>query len=106
MKLLIALAAWVCCIVLPSGAQAAEDRIYYFVDEHGVLNLSNVPDDPRYTIYTASTSLTEPAPATPVQGGPDDQFMLDPGEDTDLAAEPPPEPAAEPPQTPEEPRER
>jgi Domain of unknown function (DUF4124) len=41
----------------------AADQIYFFVDDHGVTHLSNLPTDPRYratgvtTVQTASASI-------------------------------------------------
>jgi hypothetical protein len=34
----------------------AEERIYLFTDDQGVLHISNVPSDPRYRAYAQSSS--------------------------------------------------
>lgn len=51
----------------------ATDQIYFFVDDHGVTHLSNLPNDPRYqatgiAVQTASVTVepqrsAEPEPA-------------------------------------------
>jgi hypothetical protein len=43
-----------CALPLQDGK--AEERIYLFTDDQGVLHISNVPSDPRYRAYAQSSS--------------------------------------------------
>jgi hypothetical protein len=86
-----------------SCAFAQEEKLYYFIDEHGVPHISNTVTDPRYKPYTpgkrgaepdASSHVEEPlAPEDPAQFPPDDdnQNPEPPGANS-LPAEEPPHP--------------
>jgi len=56
-------------LVAPSGLAPAADRLYYFVDEHGVAHFSNVPADSRYKPLMPSdwmSPLPSAAPQAPL----------------------------------------
>lgn len=48
----------------PAAYGDSNDRIQYFVDDQGVVHLSNVPADPRYKPLGANTPLSSPQSAT------------------------------------------
>ena len=70
---------WLVCLLATLSfvdRARAGDQIYFFVDDHGVTHLSNLPTDPRYratgvtTVRTASAAVdstpsteAEPEPA-------------------------------------------
>jgi hypothetical protein len=66
-----------------SCAFAQEEKLYYFIDEHGVPHISNTVTDPRYKPYTpgkrgeqpdASSHAEEPVePEDPAQFPPDEE---------------------------------
>ena len=50
-----------------SLAFAQEEKLYYFVDEHGVPHLSNTPSDPRYKPYKPAKRGEEPGTSSHVE---------------------------------------
>jgi hypothetical protein len=57
----------------PAIGRGANEAIYAFVDEHGVVHLSNVPLDKRYRPLTAET-LRQAQPEEPAEASPPDDF--------------------------------
>ena len=47
-------------MLAPGAYGQSNDRIQYFVDDQGVVHLSNVPSDPRYKPLGANAPLTAP----------------------------------------------
>jgi len=85
-----------------SLASAQEEKLYYFVDEHGVPHISNTPSDPRYKPYTPGKRGEHPPASSRAEdhSAPEEQFPS-PVEAPDESLEPPDEdsvPAEEPPQ--------
>jgi len=50
-----------------SCAFAQEEKLYYFIDEHGVPHISNTVTDPRYKPYTPGKRGEEPDASSHVQ---------------------------------------
>ena len=70
---------------LVAASACAADTIYYFVDEHGVAHLTNVPSDPRYQavaetpknpIAAAAESEQTPQPTNAAVDVDDDEDSL------------------------------
>jgi hypothetical protein len=57
-------AAWALCAMAAFSSSPARsaDRLYYFVDDHGVSHFSNVPGDPRYRPLPWTEIPTGPQP--------------------------------------------
>ena len=51
----------------PSLAFAQEEKLYYFIDEHGVPHISNKPSDPRYKPYTPGKPGEQPGTSSNAQ---------------------------------------
>ena len=65
---------WLVCLLATLSfidTVRASDQIYFFVDDHGVTHLSNLPTDPRYratgitTVQTASAEESSARSAEP-----------------------------------------
>jgi hypothetical protein len=78
----------------PAACAQGNDRILYFVDEQGVLHMSNVPVDPRYKPPSAGSVRASPtgvAPEGTLNGAPVAEESIDiPGSaDVDATADGP-----------------
>jgi hypothetical protein len=71
-----------CLLLLAALGAEARDRLYFFVDERGLVHFSNVPQDPRYRLWGHDSGslprfddgveplvLTATAPDTVARGG-------------------------------------
>lgn len=50
------------CMLLGMAHASATDQIYSFVDQYGVIHLSNVPADPRYQVIGQVTQSNNQSP--------------------------------------------
>ena len=63
----LAMSAIACVLAAFLCPPVHAEAIYSFVDEHGVVHLSNVPNDPRYRVAAVVTASTSPEPGAPPQ---------------------------------------
>ena len=72
-----AMSAIACVLAAFLCPPAHAEAIYSFVDEHGVVHLSNVPNAPRYRIATVVTPSTPQEPGAPPQTTPQGEPQAD-----------------------------